>query len=206
VCLLLVLMSGNGCYLSHRLSDPPDARVDAPRRVPDAGAVDAARLDSARAFDSGRPDTGQVDSGAIDSGAIDSGTPGDAGDCVLPVEPYPERDVCRPETGACITRCGTNQACIVVCLRRDPTCQACAVRNALACFNSTPCAPLYPAASCCVVNMCALEQVDEILNICTALACGDVMQPYVDCAIADSRVRCRRAIADCGLPPTLLGF
>lgn len=151
-------------------------------------------------------DSGRVDSGRVDSGRVDSGAPPDGGSCVLPVEAYPEDDVCQPETGACITRCGTNQPCIVLCLRRDPTCQACAVRNALACFNSTPCASRYPEVSCCVVDMCSLEQVDDILNVCTALACGDVIQAYADCAIADSRARCRREIADCGLPPTLLGF
>ncbi|NOY91993.1 MAG: hypothetical protein GXP55_12420 [Deltaproteobacteria bacterium] len=209
--LWLMLLCCGGCYLSHGIGEDSrdaglmsDSSIDAPSPPRDTGVRDA-RGDS-NILDSRVRDSGRRDTGRPDTGVLDSGTPRDAGDCVLPVEAYPESDVCRPETGACITRCGTNQACIVICLRRDPTCQACAVRNALACFNSTPCAPLYPAVSCCVVNMCSLERVDEILNVCTALACGDVMQPYVDCAIADSRARCRRAIADCGLPPTLLGF
>ena len=217
--LCLMLMCCGGCYLSHGLGEASrdggvllDARVDAPghrdtgvrdargdSNLLDTGVGDSGRLDSG--FDSG-----VRDSGPRDTGVHDSGTLADAGECVLPVEAYPERDVCRPETGACITRCGTNQPCIVVCLRRDPTCQACAVRNALACFNSTPCAPLYAPASCCVVHMCSLTQVDEILNVCTALACADELQSYADCAIADSRARCRREIANCGLPPTLLGF
>ena len=208
VSLLAVLIC-SGCYLSHGLEDAPamDASLDGSGPI-DSGR-DSGRLDSGPAdsgpIDSGR-DPGPVDSGLPDSGPVDSGTPPDAGSCVLPVEAYPESGVCQPETGACITRCGTNQPCIVVCLRRDPICRACAVRNALACFNSTPCQPLYAPTSCCVVNMCSLERVDDILNVCTALACGDVIQAYADCAIADSRARCRREIADCGLPPTLLGF
>lgn len=217
--LCLMLMCCGGCYLSHGLGEASgdasamlDASVDSPTPR-DSGVRDARRdsnLPDTGVRDSGRPetgfDTGVRDSGRPDTGTRDSGTPSDAGDCVLPVEAYTERDVCRPETGDCITRCGTNQPCIVVCLRRDPTCQACAVRNALACFNSTPCEPLYAPTSCCVVNMCSLTEVDEILDVCTALACGDEIQAYADCAVADSRARCRRAIADCGLPPTLLGF
>ncbi len=203
-----MLVLCGGCYLSHGLEEGsrdggfvPDGRVDARPPAADAGLHDA-RADSTldAPADSGR-DADTRDSG----GRLDSGS-GDASDCVLPVEAYPERDVCRPETGDCIARCGTDQPCIVLCLRSDPTCQACAVRNALACFNSTPCEPLYAPTSCCVVHMCSLTEVDEILNVCTALACGDEIQAYADCAIADSRARCRRAIADCGLPPTLLGF
>ena len=194
VTLCLMLMCCAGCYLSHGLREPPS----------DGGVLLDSSVDPPRERDSGRPDSG-FDSG-FDSSVRDSATAADAGECVLPVEAYPESGVCQPETGACITRCGTNQPCIVVCLRRDPICRACAVRNALACFNSTPCQPLYAPTSCCVVNMCALTRVDDILDVCTALACGDVIQAYADCAIADSRARCRREIADCGLPPTLLGF
>lgn len=60
--------------------------------------------------------------------------------------------------------------------------------------------------SCCVVEMCFLERVDDILNVCTAFSCAAEITAYVDCAIADSRERCRRAVAECGIPPNLLGF
>ncbi|MCB9596351.1 MAG: hypothetical protein H6719_26750 [Sandaracinaceae bacterium] len=190
----------SGCYLAHGLDDPP------PPTRRDAGAsMDA----SAPTLDAGAP---RRDAGVRPRDAgFDAIVPGldagpDAG-CVLPVEPFPEPDVCRPETGACIEGCGASQVCIVGCLQRDETCRVCAVRNALSCFNEeTRCRMFYPDVSCCIVENCGASSVDDVLNVCTAIACQDPFQRYTDCAVARTATRCREAIARCGLPPTLLGL
>ncbi len=197
--LALALALG-GCYLAHDLDGPPivprDGGMDGSGPILFDGTVPPAR----DAFVPPARDAG-----------VDSRVPGldagpDAG-CVLPVEPFPEMDVCRPETGECIEGCGDLQICIVGCLQRDETCRVCAVRNALSCFNEeTRCARFYPDVSCCIVESCAATTIDDVLNVCTALSCEDVFTRYADCAIARAAERCRRAVADCGLPPNLLGL
>lgn len=209
ILCLLCSFAGSGCYLSH---PPGDTSLDSGTR------------------DSGTRDSGSGDAGDGDAFVRDASLPRDAGvdspprsdvgpdiapfpdvgpdvmSCVLPVEAFPAPDVCRPDTASCIDACVRDQLCIVDCLNGDPTCRACAVRNALACFNETRCERLYPAVSCCVVENCALASVDEILNACTLFACMSEVQAYANCAIADARLRCREAVGECGIPPTLLGL
>lgn len=186
-----------GCYLAHSIEGAPtgrDAGMDASAPVPDAGPPRR---------DAGRPprDAG-FDAGIVPG--LDAGP--DAG-CVLPVEPFPMDDVCRPETGDCISACGSNRICIVGCLQRDEVCRVCAVRNALSCFNEeTACVRFYPEVSCCIVDNCAATVIDDVLNVCTALACDEPFARYADCAVSRAAERCRRAVAQCGLPPTLLGL
>ncbi len=196
---LAALLLG-GCYLAHGLEGAPAGR-DAGPRLDASAPRDAGPIVMSR--DAGLPprDAG-FDAGIVPG--LDAGP--DAG-CVLPVEPFPMRDVCRPETGACISSCGDSQICIVGCLQRDEVCRICAVRNALSCFNEeTRCARFYPEVSCCIVESCAATVIDDVLNVCTAIACEEPFTRYADCAIGRRADPCREAIAECGLPPTLLGL
>lgn len=193
--IVLSLLS-SGCYLAHGLDGPPPIGRDA---GPGFDAVvppgaDAGSDAFVPLFDAGRRDAG-----------FDAGPDFDGG-CELPVTPFPERDVCRESTGECITDCGDVQICIISCLQRDDVCRRCAVRNALACFNDTPCVRHYPAVSCCIVGNCGASEIDDVLNVCTAIACETEFQRYADCAIGRARLECRMAVAECGLPPNLLGL
>ncbi|MCA9605968.1 MAG: hypothetical protein KC619_10260 [Myxococcales bacterium] len=185
-----------GCYLAHSIEGPtaPDLSMDAGAPTVDAGPARS---------DAGPP---RRDAG-VDAGVVPGPGPGPDARCVLPVEPFGVDDGCQPETGACIERCGSNRLCIVGCLQRDEVCRICAVRNALSCFNEeTSCGALYPEVSCCIVDNCAATVIDDVLNVCTALACDAPFNRYADCAVTRTADRCRRAVARCGLPPTLLGL
>jgi len=192
----------SGCYLTHGAGGPPAPGLD-------AGTPPGFDAGPPPRFDAGTPPRFDAGPGRRDAG-FDAGR--DAGDptvdagCVLPVAPHPDEDVCREATGECIADCGDSQLCIVSCLQRDEPCRICSVRNALSCFNDTPCERFYPSVSCCIVESCAATTIDDVLNVCTAIACEDVFREYADCAVARARRECREAVARCGVPPNLLGL
>lgn len=205
--LLAAALAAGGCFLSHERSPgsapPPGARdsgIDAGKPRADAGLAMDAGVDAAPTRDASRRDRRPP--------GTDAGPGTDAAPvCAAPsVSPFPEDDLCAPEVGECIEDCGTRRLCIASCFEGHPRCRDCAVRNAVACFNAEGCREHWPDAYCCAARSCGIERAEDVLNACTVVTCFDELDTYADCAVRRADLRCREAIAECGLPPTLLGL